>query len=215
MKLENISKNEIVETQTPELQEEKKESFGEKIKRLAGNLRAKFAEFNKNKQASKVTMESVNLEADFTPEEQEQLSAIESSAQLETEKAEALLQKLELSESNDSEVSTTDESVTEQSIEPQETDKIKERKEKLEEEHSKEMEMLKYLDERHQDLINSRDNYEKIQKDPNTKMTEKKQAMDNAYSLGFEINRYNEKLEESKGKLLAIEAQLRGVKYGM
>jgi hypothetical protein len=99
MKLEKgAPQNETGETQPSELQEQKKENFREKINRLVGSLGAKLVEFSQRKQAAKAIMESVNPEADFTPEEQEQLSAIESSAQLETEKATALLQEAESGE---------------------------------------------------------------------------------------------------------------------
>jgi hypothetical protein len=218
MKLEkSTSQNETGETQPSDLQEQKKESFREKINRLASSLKAKFAEFGQNKQSSKATMESVDSEADFTPEEQEQLSAIESSAQLETEKAEALLGELESGESaTNTENNEPEEPVVEKTESPESEEKKEKRKE-LNKELEKEMGLLTYCDD---ELQQSTKKYEETMKLLNTPDSN---GVINSFGAGKYLREaddhknmmkhYQEAVNEHKGKVEGREASLRELEY--
>jgi len=109
------NKHDAVEVQKPPAESREKESFREKINRLVGNIGAKLVEFSQQRKSYESSMENTNPQASFTQEEQEKLSAIESSAQAEAEKTSASLQEFESDEPT--ELARAQDSVVEQPVE--------------------------------------------------------------------------------------------------
>ena len=95
-----ISRSEQAESQekAPEAKAENVESLRERIRAFATKIKEAFSVFSSQKKSAEGSMQSMDSEASFTPDEQAELARIEASAQAEAEKAGQSLETLEASD---------------------------------------------------------------------------------------------------------------------
>ena len=208
-----------IQKQAPESQEQRKESFGDKIKRFAGKIGERLSQFGKRRQSAESVMKSVNPEATFTLQEQEQLTSVESAAQTETAKATEALQALETAEPAAESTTNTETSGDEASSSQESLPKTEISAEKQKEIDKTQAELknvnglLKYCDDELQQSTAKYEQLTKSAKDPNNVVSTRHQDFIRAQDNLNMKNHWQESVDGYKAQVLRLEARLRELQH--